>query len=118
MVETLLPFIDCVIAALVFVIGIATHPKITPQNTIMGMRTNFTLTNPIAWEKINTLGAICLPVSALMMIAVNMIFTDLWITLASPTLLLVGAAVVYVYHEILRKKIETSDNTSIDSHDF
>lgn len=108
--DTLFQFIYCVISAFVFVIGIATHPKITPQNTIMGMRTNFTLTNRVAWNKTNALASICLPVAALIMIAINMIFAKLWITLASPVILLVGAAIVYIYEEILKHKMKNNDN--------
>ena len=103
--EKLMQFIYCVTGDLLFVVGLATHPKITPQNTIMGMRTNFTLTNPEAWNKTNALAAICLPVAAAIMIAINMIFTQLWVTLASPAIILVGAGVVYIYHEVLRKKM-------------
>ena len=108
--DTLLQFIYCVIGAFVFVIGIATHPKITPQNTIIGMRTNFTLTNRVAWNKTNTLASICIPVAALIMIAINMIFSKLWITLTSPLILLVAAAIVYIYEEILKHKMKNNYN--------
>ena len=107
--EKLMQFFYCVIGDLVFVVGLATHPKITPQNAIMGMRTNFTLTNPEAWNKTNALTAVCLPVAATVMIAVNMIFANLWVTLASPLILLVAAGVVYIYHEVLRKKLMQSE---------
>ena len=106
--EQLLQFIYCVTGNLVLVIGVATNPKITPQNNIMGMRTNFTLTNREAWNKTNLLGSICLPVASLIMIAINMIFTELWLTLASPAVLLVAAGVVYIYEEILKHKLNKS----------
>ena len=105
MTERLMQFIYCITGDLVLVVGLATHPKITPQNTIMGMRTKFTLTNPEAWKKTNTLTSICLPIGAALMIVVNMLTVELWLTLASPLLVLIAAAVVYVYHEVLRKKM-------------
>ena len=105
MTERLMQFIYCVTGDLMLVVGIATHPKITPQNTIMGMRTNFTLNNPEAWKKTNALASVCLPIGAALMIAVNMLTVELWLTLASPLLILIAAGVVYVYHEVLRKKM-------------
>ena len=109
MADWLVQFIYCVTSSFVLVIGIATHPKITPQNKIMGMRTHFTLTNPTAWKKTNTVASICLPVAALIMIGINMIFAKLWLTLASPSILLVAAAIVYIYEEVLKKKMQ-NDN--------
>ena len=106
MTDRWLQFVYCVIGALVFVIGIATHPKITPQNNILGVRTGFTLTNSEAWDKTNKMASICMPVAALLMIAVNMLATRLWLTLASTATLLIAAAVVYIYQAVLKNKLE------------
>ena len=106
--DNIMSFIYCVIGDLIFVVGIATHPRITPQNTIMGMRTNLTLTNVEAWNKINNVSSICMAVTALIMIAINMIFVQFWVALASPLLLLITVALVFIYHEVLRSKIKNN----------
>ena len=111
--ENMMSFIYCLMSDLIFVIGIATHPKITPQNAIMGMRTNFTLTNAEAWKKINNVSSVCMAVTALIMIAINMIFVQFWVALASPLLLIVTVTVVFIYHEILKNKM-CNDNQNFD----
>ena len=107
--DSLMSFICCLVGGLLFVIAIATHPKITPQNTIMGMRTNFTLTNDEAWKKINNVASICMAVAALAMIAMNMLFVQFWVALTSPLILIIAVSIVFVYHEILRKKMKKND---------
>ena len=103
--ENIISYIYCIGGDLIFVVAIATHPKITPQNSIMGMRTNFTLTNPEAWEKVNNVSSICLAVAALTIIAINVIFISLWVALASTATLLVAVAIAYIYHEVVRRKM-------------
>lgn len=104
--EGVVSFVYCEASALILVVAIATHPKITPQNFVMGMRTNFTMTNVDAWKKINNVSSICISLTALIMIAINMIFVQFWVALASPLLLIVTVAIVFIYHEIVRKQMQ------------
>lgn len=108
--DSVMSFIYCVIGDLIFVLGIASHPKITPHNTVMGMRTSFTMTNAEAWKKINNVSSICMVVAASIMIAINMIFVQFWVALASPAILLITLVAVFIYHEVLRKKMKTANN--------
>ncbi|MCH5156867.1 MAG: helix-turn-helix domain-containing protein [Clostridiales bacterium] len=103
--DSVMSFIYCMVGDLIFVMGIATHPSITPQNTVLGMRTNFTLTNVEAWKKINNVSSICMAVSALIMITINMIFVQFWVALASPAILIITLVAVFIYHEVLRKQM-------------
>ena len=99
-------FIMCIAGAVVLVISIASHPKITPANTIVGYRTVFTLTNPEAWKKVNTFTSICISVAMTLAIVTNMIFISYWAILGSTILLFVTLPITVVYHEVLRKKIK------------
>ena len=98
-------FVMCILGALELVLSIAAHPKITPANNFIGFRTKFTLTNPEAWVKVNRFTSICMSVSAVLMIAVNMIFISYWAILGATVLLLVTLVISLVYHEVLRKKM-------------
>ena len=106
--DNLLSFIYCEVGALVLPIAIATHPKVTPQNAFIGMRTTFTLTNPIAWDKVNTFSAFCMSATAILMITLNMIFLLSWVALGSTALLFVAVVIMLIYHQILKSKLNNA----------
>ena len=97
-------------SALLMTVAIATHPKISGPNTVFGVRTNFTLGSVIAWNKVNTVGSICLTVASAAMFTLNMIFTQQLINALSPLTLIVAAIVIIIYHEILRKQLQIKAN--------
>ena len=107
--DKLMPFIFCIVGVIECVLSIATHPKITPTNAIIGFRTNFTLTNPVAWKKMNSFCSICIFVAAILMIAVNMIFPSLWVSLGSCLILFVALTILFIYHSILKNKLTTNN---------
>ena len=102
-------FLMCILGALELAIAIASHPKITPANNLLGFRTKFTLTNPEAWVKVNRFTSICISVAALLTIGANMIFISYWTILASVLLLFITLLITFVYHEVLRKQMK-NDN--------
>ena len=106
MTDSAISFIFCLVGALELVFALATHPKITPTNTVAGFRTNFTLSSVQAWQKVNAFASICIAVGASFMIAVNMIFVNTIVALCSELLILVAVLITFVYHEVLRKKMK------------
>lgn len=99
-------FIFCAVGAMELVVAVATHPKITPQNSFAGFRTNFTLNNTEAWKKVNRFCSICIAIAAALLIAVNMIFVSVTVALCSELIVLVALITTFIYHEVLRKKMK------------
>ena len=106
MENSVISFIFCIVGALELVVAIATHPRITPSNNIAGFRTNFTLNNTEAWNKVNAFGSICIAIAAVIMVAVNMIFVSDLVAICSELFILVAVAITLIYHETLRKKMK------------
>lgn len=98
-------FVTCTLGAAELVLAIATHPKIMPQNSVMGFRTTFTLTNPEAWAKVNRFASICITVTMALMIAANMILISYWVVLGSTLAVFIALLITFIYHETLRKKM-------------
>ena len=106
LIEHSLPsFLMCILCAIELSISIPAHPKITPNNNLIGFRTKFTMTNPDAWVKVNRFASICISIAAALMIAANMIWISWWALLAATTGLFVALAISFVYHEVLRKQM-------------
>ena len=104
--KSLLSFITCIIGAMELAIAILAHPKITSSNSFLGFRTEFTLTNPKAWVKVNKFASICISLAAALMLTANMIWISLWAVLASTITLFVALIISLAYHEMLRKKMK------------
>lgn len=100
-------------ADLLAVMGLACHPKLLPQNEIMGFRTSFTLSDPVAWRKVNGVAATVLPAALFPYIIVILAIPSIRIGLIGLTVGFVAAVVgalvpATVYHEILRKRARSS----------
>lgn len=98
-------FILAFVSALIMSISLFTHPKINKKkNWVFGFRTSFTITNDEAWKKLNSLcsilmfiaGCVCYVLSLTIIEDYSIYFVFIIISVMIP---------VYIYHEILRKKI-------------
>ncbi len=80
------------------------HPKFNKRNLFFGFKTDFTLSNDEAWNKINSLGAILFTVMALISYVLILIFAG--VELITFFILIPVTAIIplIIYHEILRKK--------------
>ncbi|HHX70585.1 MAG TPA: helix-turn-helix domain-containing protein [Gallicola sp.] len=89
--------------ALVFSVMVFSHPRINERkNTVLGVRTNFTLTNDVAWKKVNTVGSISGSTITLLAYLITLITFKNW------NLYLFGFVILsiiptLIYHELLRK---------------
>ena len=91
--------------ALMFAIGIFTHPKFNKRNPFFGLKTNFTLSSEIGWNKTNSFASISMSITALIAYVLVLIFIDSVYSVYFIELLLVTAIIVFIYHEVIRHKI-------------
>lgn len=104
-----LPIITGFSLALMFSAMVFSHPRINERkNTVLGVRTKFTLTNDIAWKKINTVGSISGSIITLIAYLITLITFKDW------NLYLFGFVILsiiptLIYHELLRKN-KSSNN--------
>ena len=80
------------------------HPKFNKRNLFFGFKTDFTLSNDEAWNKIHSLGAILFTIFALIGYVFILIFAG--VELITFFILIPVAAIIplIIYHEVLRKK--------------
>ena len=86
--------------------GILTHPHFNKRNPLFGFRTNFTLSNEEAWNKVNAFASICLTICSFISYCLVVAFINyewaVWLIGA----ILVGLIISAVYHEIVRHKLK------------
>lgn len=102
-------FVTCLFADLLAVVGLACHPKLLPQNEILGFRTNFTLGNLTAWRKVNTLFSILFSSCCAVCVALELLIPNIniWMAVALLTTAVVAAIIpCTIYHELLRKNLQ------------
>lgn len=83
--------------------SVAMFPKFTPQNVVVGVRTNFTLSNKTAWYKVNLFASLFWGITSLALLAVN-VAVDFKYDFVLIAVYLVPLAATLIFHEILRKK--------------
>lgn len=100
--QTIMPIISGLSFSILLPIMIFSHPKFNAQNTILGFRTTFTLSNPSAWEKLNKTSSITLSSYILVSYLITIFtFRDWNIYLFD--LLFVPVIALFFYHQKLKK---------------
>ena len=99
--------VSCVLASMLPV-SIFSHPKFNKRNPFFGVKTLFTLSSDNAWNKVNSAASYSMLAGSVMMYIISMIFFDLGEKMLYLLLIPLGLSVVFVfvYHEILRKKMK------------
>lgn len=88
------------------------HPKINKtRNVILGVRTNFTLTNEIAWKNVNTFSSYIGSITTLIAYILTLITFDDW-NLYLISVVMITIIPTLIYHEVLRKKFSKLDTRS------
>ena len=87
-------------------LGPFTHPKFNKRNPIFGYRSNLTISNEYAWNKVNAFASIILTVFSLIGYALILVFIDKSWALCLIGILLVSMIPLITYHEIIRKRVK------------
>lgn len=83
--------------------SVAMFPKFTPQNVIIGVRTNFTLSSKTAWNKVNLFASLFLGATSLILLSIKII-VDYKYDFILMIVYLVPFVATLIFHEVLRKK--------------
>lgn len=105
LINNIIPFLTGITFSFYIALNIFTLPIINKkQNELFGFRTYFTLSNPIAWKKVNQFQSIsALSVSIISYIIVLISFSDWNIYLLA--IVIISIIPTLIYHEILKKKL-------------
>lgn len=93
------------VLALMFTMGIFTHPKFNKRNPLFGLKTNFTLSSEVGWNKVNSFASIVLSTTALIAYTLVLIFIDSVYSVYFIGLLFVGVIIAFIQHEVVRHNI-------------
>ena len=90
------------------IVGIAplTHSKWNKRNPMFGFRTNFTLSNEEAWNKVNAFTSIVFGITGLVGYVLTLIFIKESWNVLFVIVLLIGIIIALIYHEVLRHKMK------------
>jgi len=91
--------------SLIFAMGIFTHPKFNKRNPLFGLKTNFTLSSEVGWNKVNSFASIVISATALISYALVLIFIDSVYSVYFIGLLFVGVIIAFIQHEVVRHNI-------------
>ncbi|MFA5687260.1 MAG: DUF1648 domain-containing protein [Bacilli bacterium] len=106
--DNVIPLITGLSFAFIFSIMLFSHPRFNPnKNVLYGVRTSFTLSNDIAWKKVNIVGNISGSTIILFAYLVTVITFKSWNVYLFSCIALVLVP-IFVYHEILRKKLNSN----------
>lgn len=103
--QNVMSMINCLVALAIFIVGVAMHPGICKQNSILGVRTHLTLSDGIAWNKVNRFAAFTVSVTAMAILTLNMILTTTLTVILSSLIYLPCFAAIAVYHRLVAKNI-------------
>ena len=103
--NALFNLLPAAILAILVAVGPFTHPKFNKRNAFFGFRTNFTMSNEEAWNKVNALASIVLTAVGFIAFVLVLIFIEKdWAMLFIPTIVL-AIIPCFIYHEVLRNKL-------------
>lgn len=102
----LIRFVNCLAGCLIFTVSVAMHPKLSRQNYLLGVRTNLTLNNPTAWNKINKAACFCICFGAALQVALNCLLSQSLVSFLSFLVYPVAIAVVAIFHHCVAKLTE------------
>lgn len=103
--NALFNLLPAALLAIIIAVGPFTHPKLNKRNAFFGFRTNFTMSNEEAWNKVNAFSSIVLTSVALVTFILLLIFIEKdWAMLLIPVIV-VALIPCLIYHELLRRKL-------------
>lgn len=104
-----IPTITGLTLTIIHIVMLLSHPKINKtRNVILGVRTNFTLTNEVAWKNVNAFSSYIGSITTLIAYILTLITFDDW---NQYLILVVMISIIptLIYHEVLRKKFSKSE---------
>jgi|SRR5690554_909385 len=106
----IIPIITGLSLAIIFTATLFSHPKVNKKkNVLFGFRTNFTLTNDVAWKKVNTFSSYINSITTLIAYSLTLITFDDW-SLYLISIVMVSIIPIIIYHEVLKKKFRNFAN--------
>lgn len=94
--------------SLLFTIMFFSHPYFNEKkNVIFGFRTSFTLSNDMAWKKVNSVGSVSGSITMLIAYLITVISFKVWNVYLLGSIF-IAFFLTLIYHEIIRKKFKSS----------
>ena len=108
-IEDVSKFPILVVCSILISVGPFTHPKFNKRNSVFGFRTFLSITNDEVWNKMNAFCSIALTSAAVLAYILCYIVPDKYSIY--PIFLVIGALIpAFIYHEILRVKINKNND--------
>ena len=92
--------------SLIFAISPFSHPYFNKRNPFFGFRTKFTITNEVAWNKLNSLSSILMGISSIIGYVLTIIFAYSIYAMLFILIYVVILIPLIIYHEYLRKHLK------------
>lgn len=104
--DTWYPILNCLIYSTLFCLFVFMHPKITKRNSVFGFRTQFTIANEVAWNKINKFSCYTLSINCILAILVQLFVNSFWMNLTISFSLYLGGILCWGYYFHIKNKLE------------
>lgn len=105
--NSLYSFFASIIGLVILILAILVHPRVNvSQNTILGVVTKLTLSNEIAWKRVNRVCAISLLVFSIIQITVCFILPLSIYSMLTVAIFIPVFLIIYIYHKKIELKLK------------
>jgi len=75
------------------------------MNSVVGLRNKWTKSNEIVWKKSQLFGGICLMITGLAMVIINIFVSGIICVIVSLSLIMLAVVIIYIYSIVISNKI-------------
>ncbi len=102
----LFSIINCGCYAFLFSILWIVHPAIIKPNRFFGVRTTLTLSNEVAWNRVNRFACYALSINCMVIIILQLFINEFWYSFFFSFLIFFGLGMVLIYYVIVKQKLK------------